>query len=589
MAKTKRTRIMRKSTLRKKKIRGGQVMSPQISNKINELLMLLIKKMKQDQNNKKFYTSCFESILKDVHNHKRGNGEIRGGRNLKSSLTKLLILIMTMKTGLSSQMVVHDSHLLEFKKELQDTRDIHDIGVVPGYENYYIYSEPENVMRFKITNQIRLAVDSLNKHYTTMLSGKGSDLSSASKITNMCRDVFLGEDVQKILLAPKVEPGTIYTLYTTPTPVPKETENLTDINFDTLCEISFPIPRLFIDDRDQTLKVEVTKSISYKKIADMLESLYKGVNSDKLDHEVNIKIGKLKYLIKGIRYIEDSSREVTDFASKVHNVHKRITDYFYTFEEIENMFGDPELHFQSVRKGLQNAFETRLMDQETLQNEIKARSQMNSYVLPFFSGVASVTDTSIEYFTNTVNSIITGFNIDKHLYNLIFIAMGTIVSCVAVGTCVYKKKNGTCVANESDVVENLKNEILRLKNENQYRDEYYNDRQHQHMMRIQTQPQQQQPQRILDVTYENNDITDEEQRYRDEYKHIVSSRQERQLQPQTHFDNIDYDINDDEPDNHEYKPTSTGKIRRQKCPKGTRRNKRTGLCEEYTPGSGKNK
>ena len=514
MNKTKRTRTMRKSTLRKKKMRGAQVISPKISKKIDGLLILLTKKLKQDQNNKNFYTSCFESILKDIHNNKLGNGGIQGGGNLKLSITKLLILIMSMRTGLSSQLMVQDSHL----KELQDTRDVHDIGVVPRFENYYIYSQPENVMNFKITTQIRLAVDSLNKHYTTMISGKNSYLSSASKITNMCRDVFLGNEVQKLILTPKTETASILNLYSTPTQVPKISDELTDTNFDSLCELSFPIPRLFIDERDQTLKVEVTKSISYKKIADMLETLYEGANSDTLDHEVNIKICKLKYLIKGIRYIEDSSREFTDFASKFHNVHKRISDYFYTFEEIENMFGDPELHFQSVRKGLQNAFETRLIDQQTTQNEIKVRSQMNSYVLPFFSGVASVSETSVEYFTNTVNSVITGFNIDKHLYNLLFIAMGTILSCVVVGTCVYKKKNGTCVSNDSTTLDNLHNEILRLKIENHYRDEY-------HTRQLQLQPQPQpQPQRFLDITYENNNITNEETQYRDEYQHILSAK-----------------------------------------------------------------
>jgi hypothetical protein len=81
-------------------------------------------------------------------------------------------------------------------------------------------------------------------------------------------------------------------LFTNP---PTETKNtneiIDDIDFDSICELSFPIPRLFIDE-DQILKVEVTKSISYNKIADMLETLYKGVNSDKLDLEV--KISKLK-------------------------------------------------------------------------------------------------------------------------------------------------------------------------------------------------------------------------------------------------------------------------------------------------------
>jgi hypothetical protein len=195
--------------------------------------------------------------------------------------------------------------------------------------------------------------------------------------------------------------------------------------------------------------------------------LYKGVNSDNLDNEVNIKISKLKYLIKGVRYIEESSRELTDFKSKIFNVYERINDYFSTFEEIENMFGDPQLHFESVKKGLQNAFDTRLMDQQTYQNEIKVRSHMNSYILPFFSGVSSVSESSIEYFTNSVNSVISGFNIDTHLYNLIFIAMGTLISCVAVRTC-FKKRNGASIPSDKSVeLNNIQKDIQRLMYEQQ--------------------------------------------------------------------------------------------------------------------------
>ncbi len=466
MVKTKKTRIKRRATTRKK-ICGGNVSDPKIYMKIDELLILLTKKIKQDQNNKEFYTSCFESILKDIHNFKPSNTGFSGGRNLKLLITKLLILIMTLKTSLSSQMVVHDSQLSKFKKEIKDTQDVHDIVVVPKFKKYMFYSEPENVMNFKTSHHIETAVDSLNKHYITVISGKGSKLSSASKITNLCRDVFLGSDVQKILLSPKEEVPSIYTLYSTPTPIPTKTDEpdeTEEIDFDTICELSFPIPRLFIDEQDQILKVEITKSISYKKIADMLETLYKGVNSDKLDNEVNIKISKLKYLIKGVRYIEESSRELTDFKSKIINVYERINDYFSTFEEIENMFGDPQLHFESVKKGLQNAFDTRLMDQQTYLNEIKVRSHMNSYILPFFSGVSSVSESSIEYFTNSVNSVISGFNIDKHLYNLIFIAMATLVSCVTVRTCL-KKKNGSCVPNDTSM--GMQQDIQRLITEQQ--------------------------------------------------------------------------------------------------------------------------
>ena len=470
MAKTKRTRIKRRATLRRKKIRGGQALNPKISTKIDVLLILLTKKLKQDQNNKEFYISCFESILKDIHNIKRSNSELRGGGNLKLSLTKLFILLLTLKTGLSSQMVVHNSHLVEFKKEIRESRDVHDIAVVPTFDKYLFYSEPDNVANFKVNNRILAAVDSLNKHYTTMISGKTSELSSASKITNLCRDVFLGSDVQKFLLSPKTETSSILSssglsgLMFTNTPTEtNDIDNTPTVDFNSICELGFPIPRLFIDD-DQILKVEVTKSISYNKIADMLETLYKGVNSDKLDLEVNIKISKLKYLIKGIRYIEDSSREYTDFESKIHNVHARITDYFSTYEEIENMFGDPELHFESIKTGLKNAFDTRLMDQQTTQNEMKVRSHMNSYILPLFSGISSVSESSIEYFTESVNSIISGFNLDHHFYNLIFIAMGTIVSCVAVRTCL-KNKNSTSVSDKkSNYVKDKKSTSKKDKN-----------------------------------------------------------------------------------------------------------------------------
>jgi hypothetical protein len=544
MAKSKLTRIRRRTTKKRtgghtlKKISGGQKLNPKISMKIDGLLILLTKKLKQDKNNKEFYTSCLELILKDIHNIKRSNDGMRGGGNLNLSLTKLLILLMTMRTGLSSQMVVRDSHLAEYKNELKETRDIHDIAVVPGFEKYLFFSETDNVAKYKITNRIVSAVDSLNKHYTTMISGKKSELSSASKITNLCRDVFLGSDVQKILLSPKPEPASIYTLYTnTPTVSEKTDDVIDDINFDTICELSFPIPRLFID-KDQILKVEVTKSISYKKIADMLETLYKGINSDNLDHEVNIKISKLKYLIKGIRYIEDSSREFTDFESKVHNVHERITDYFSTFEEIENMFGDPELHFESVRKGLQNAFDTRLMDQQTSQNEIKVRSYMNSFISPFYSGVSSVTDSSIEYFTSSVNSVISGFNLDKHFYMLVFCAMGTLVTCVAVRT----SKKGK---NNSNEIEELKKQIQILTEQNTRRAE----------KKIQ------------------RAMNSRQQRVEQIPEQAMNSRQQG-LEEQILQQAINSRL-------------LMNKVRRPSCPDGQKYNKKTGECEERTKKSRK--
>ena len=608
MAKTKRTRIKKRATLRRKKIRGGQTLNPKISTKIDVLLILLTKKLKQDQNNKEFYISCFESILKDIHNIKRSNSELRGGGNLKLSLTKLFILLLTLKTGLSSQMVVH-SHLVEFKKEIRESRDVHDIAVVPTFDKYLFYSEPDNVANFKVNNRILAAVDSLNKHYTTMISGKSSELSSASKIANLCRDVFLGSDVQKILLTPKTETSSILSssgissfFTNTPTEATETNEvneaNDTEtpaVDFNSICELGFPIPRLFIDD-DQILKVEITKSISYNKIADMLEALYKNAeqNKDLLLPEVKIKIAKLKYLIKGVRYIEDSSREYTDFESKIHNVHKRITEYFSTFEEIENMFGDPQSHFNSITKGLLNDFQNKLVDQETTQNEMKVRSHMNSYILPFFSGMSSVSESSIEYFTDSVNSFISGFNLDFHFYSLLLIVMGTIVSSVAVKTCL-KKKSSTSARdkNTSKSTSNSNNEMEEIKKQIQMLIEH-------NKHRVEEQRAMNSRQERVDEQLRHQAMLSNKQRAEDLIlQHTMYARQKRiedQLQEQTY---TRQQLIEDQPsrmlpqpllriepsaqigiENQEQILRLQSRMNRLKCPDGERRNRKTGECEK---------
>ena len=602
MAKTKRTRIKRRATLRRKKIRGGQTLNPKISTKIDVLLILLTKKMKQDQNNKEFYISCFESILKDIHNIKRSNSELRGGGNLKLSLTKLFILLLTLKTGLSSQMVVHNSHLVEFKKEIRESRDVHDIAVVPTFDKYLFYSEPDNVAKFKVNNRILAAVDSLNKHYTTMISGKSSELSSASKITNLCRDVFLGSDVQKILFSPITETSSILSssglsnlLFTNPpTEIQNTDEVIDDIDFDSICELSFPIPRLFIDE-DQILKVEVTKSISYNKIADMLETLYNNAElNKKLDSDIKIKITKLRYLIKGVRYIEDSSREYTDFESKIHNVHKRITEYFSTFEEIENMFGDPQSHFNSITKGLLNDFQNKLVDQETTQNEMKVRSHMNSYILPFFSGMSSVSESSIEYFTDSVNSFISGFNLDFHFYSLLLIVMGTIVSSVAVKTCL-KKKSSTSARdkNTSKSTSNSNNEMEEIKKQIQMLIEH-------NKHRVEEQRAMNSRQERVDEQLRHQAMLSNKQRAEDLIlQHTMYARQKRiedQLQEQTY---TRQQLIEDQPsrmlpqpllriepsaqigiENQEQILRLQSRMNRLKCPDGERRNRKTGECEK---------
>ena len=604
--KTRRTRIKRMTTLRRKKIRGGQKINPKISTKIDMLLILLTKKMKEDQNDKEFYTSCFESILKDIHNIKRSNNELRGGGNLKLSLTKLFILLLTLKTGLSSQMVVHNSHLVDFKKQIRESRDVHEIAVVPTFEKYLFYSEPDNVANFKVNNHILAAVDSLNKHYTTMISGKTSELSSASKITNLCRDVFLGSDVQKFFLTPKTETpsllsssGIISSLLFTNPPTDATEDNDTDtptVDFNSICELGFPIPRLFIDD-DQTLKVEITKSINYNKIADMLEALSNNPElNKKLDPEVQIKIAKLKYLIKGIRYIEDSSREYTDFESKIHNVHKRITEYFSTFEEIENLFGDPQLHFNSITKGLLSDFQNKLVDQETTQNERKVRSHMNSYILPFFSGMSSVSVNSIEYFTESVNSIISGFNIGYHFNKLLLITMGTLVAYLTIKACIKQKSSSkntnkstsNSTSNSNNEIEEIKKQIKLLIEHDKYM--------------VEGQQAMNSRQEQIEEQWRHHAILLNKQRAEDLIlQHTMYATQKRiedQLQEKTY---TRHQLIDEQPsrtlpqpllrnessvqigtENEEHILRLQSRINRLKCPDGERRNKKTGECEKKT-------
>ena len=372
----------------------------------------------------------------------------------KQPFIQLLVSIMSFKRSMSSlSMIVHNTDLQYFK-DLQNTRDVHTIVSVPTFEQYYFHTEHENVMKYKTNKLIVSSVASLNKHYMTMVSTRGSELSSASKITNLCRDVFLGKDVQNFIQKPHEEITSIF--YT------KEVTNLSDfsdVNYETLCEMSFPIPRLYINVEENMLKLEITNSVSYSKIAEMLELLYKDSNSNHLDCETNIKISKLKFLIQKIRFIEDSARENTDDLQKIHNICTRVTNFFSTFDEIEDMFGDPELHFESIRKGLKNAFDTKLINQQTQHNEIIVRAVMDSYIIPFFGIIASVADPSVDLLTKTVNRIITGFNFDIHLYNLIYIAMGTLFSCIAVFLCLKKNKANSILMKEIEMLQQSINQI----------------------------------------------------------------------------------------------------------------------------------
>ena len=426
----------RKSKTRRCNTKGKK--NDAIFNKIDLLLIILMKKLKQDQNNKEFYINSFESVIKEIHNFKTKVGvTTRGGGNLKSTIYKLFVLVMSLGTTLSSSVIPYKKFV-----NSHDTGELDTVGEMPSFDRFLFYTEHENLLRFKTNNYISSTIDSLNKQYITTIANGKSELSSAAKITNMCRDVFLRSSVQKLLVPTQKQTSYTFTstIFIPETPV----IDTTDVDYNSLCELSFPIPRFVVDDRDKTIKIEITKSIGYDKIADMLEILYESIDNDKVDDEVQLKIQKLKYLIKGVRHIEDSAKENSDLLTKFHNIHERISNYFNTFKNIENMVGDPELHFGSIQKGLKNAFDTNLINQETKQNEILSKARINSYILPFFSGVSTVTDSSIEYFSNSVNNIITGLNIDTYLFNLIALVLGTTVLCVGISSCSNQRNKAIC-------------------------------------------------------------------------------------------------------------------------------------------------
>ena len=163
------------------------MVSPTIENEINALLILSTQKLKQDQNNQEFYTSAFQSILAEIYNIKDHKGSMSGGANLKQLFVQLLVLVMTFKTSMSSSAVaVCDEHQLQYTKDLQDTRDVKTILSVPALGQYYFHTEHENIMKYKTNRLIVSSVASLNRHHMTMVSTRSSELSSASKITNLC-------------------------------------------------------------------------------------------------------------------------------------------------------------------------------------------------------------------------------------------------------------------------------------------------------------------------------------------------------------------------------------------------------------------
>ena len=443
-------KFIRRHVTTKRRSKNSVTSNQVVFNKIDFLLILLMKKLKQDHNNKEFYISSFEAVIKDIHNFNINKGNTtHGGGNLKSSLYKLFVLVMSLKTTLGTSVIPYENLNSNI---IHNTKQINVVGEIPTFDNFLFYSEHENILRYKTNNYIVSAIESLNKQYVTTITNGKSHLSSAAKITNMCRDVFLRDSVQKLITPPK---KSSYSFSTSLVPPIDETK----VDYDTLCELSFPIPRFVVDDRDKTLKIEITKSIGYNKIADMLETLYDNIDNN-LEDDIILKISKLKYLIKSVRYIEDSAKESSDLLTKFHNIHERISNYFNTFQNIETMVGDPELHFGSIKKGLKAAFDTNILQQETKQNEILSKAKIESYVLPFFSGVSSVTDSSIGYFTNSVNNVITGLNIDTYLFNLITLVLGAAVLCVGISSCANRQNKGIC---DNHDIHSLRDEFTMLK------------------------------------------------------------------------------------------------------------------------------
>ena len=107
-----------------------------------------------------------------------------------------------------------------------------------------------------------------------------------------------------------------------------------------LCELSFPIPQLYIDEQENMLKIEITKSMSYSKICKMLVLLSKDLVSEN-------NIEKVNFLVTSIRHIEDSATKNAAELQKIHNICSEVTNFLSTFDDIDDMFGD--FHHDNIR------------------------------------------------------------------------------------------------------------------------------------------------------------------------------------------------------------------------------------------------
>ena len=335
------------------------------------------------------------------------------------------------------------------------------IGEVPDYKAYCLYSDDENIMSYKISCHIEKSIHDFKAFYTTYIKNGKSMISASSKIKNTCRDVFLNLDVQQIIKNPNKES---YFYEMTPTPN-KRFEN---IDFNVICEESFPIPQMYIEKSTKVLMIDITKSISYIEMYDMLVLLYKEVNKVELDQETNLKISKLKYLVTKVRYIIDSVRENSILITKFHNLSERINDFFETFNSIENLHGDPERYYNSLMNDRIALFESELINRKTQQTESLINAIVNSYVSPVLGGFKVVIDTCVDVLASSINRVLYALNLDGYFYYILFCITSYILLVAFIKVCLSKMLQNSKNEELSREVEYLRIEKNKMKNQLRY-------------------------------------------------------------------------------------------------------------------------
>jgi hypothetical protein len=308
-----------------------------------------------------------------------------------------------------------------------ENKSIYDvIYVVPNFTRYYFTSSVENIARQQERNYVQNMMDSFERHYVSTFSDKINKLSTIARIENMCRDVFMSVDVQTFLSEYR-EPSSITSIiYATVT----KKFDTSKVHFNSFCESNFPTPVMYLDKEDSSVKLQITKSMNYmnyKELADMLYLLYNTSQTNDLGYELNLKISKLNFLLKTMIHIENSSKQDSLLTDKLTNVFNKVHDFLSTFEDIEDMTGDPQLRQEIIEKRLRNHFESNLLEQETELNSLMTKTKIHSYMKPIISAAKGVSQPTIEYFGDTINELMTALHIDaKLLIVLITIIIGTV-------------------------------------------------------------------------------------------------------------------------------------------------------------------